>query len=170
MKAGNRQEREEPELGKGRSLEGRGGAGRPEDPLAGRRDPAWSLASRPAAKGRGRRCCTETPPPPGPFARGTQAGRKEGVVEAAAALERSSWAPADPGSEDISPHRSSTCRQAVPSRYVPEQASRRGPAAGARGQRDLQVSTRIVGAEPGRAGSGGHERRAGEPNLQRHSG
>lgn len=47
---------------------------------------------------------------------------------------------ADVEREDPDPHCSRSLCTAVPSRHVPQQASRRGPAAGARGQRDLQVS------------------------------
>lgn len=47
---------------------------------------------------------------------------------------------ADVEREDPDPHYSRSLCPAVPSRYVSQQASHRGPAAGARGQRDLQVS------------------------------
>lgn len=47
---------------------------------------------------------------------------------------------ADVEREDPDPHYSRSLCPAFPSRHVPQQASHRGPAAGARGQRDLQVS------------------------------
>ncbi|XP_041495500.1 interferon-inducible double-stranded RNA-dependent protein kinase activator A isoform X1 [Microtus oregoni] len=45
---------------------------------------------------------------------------------------------ADVEREDPDPHYSRSLCPTVPSRHVPQQASHRGPAAGARGQRDLQ--------------------------------
>lgn len=96
---------------------------------------------------------------PRPSPGGTQAGRRRGVrggeEVAASALARSSRGPTNPRSEDVAPHCSSSRRKAVPPGHVSEQASRRGSAGGARGQRDLQVSARAVGTERGRAGSGG---------------
>lgn len=76
-----------------------------------------------------------------------------------AALECSSPGPADPGSEDVTPHCSSYRRRAVPSRHVPKQASRSSPAAGARGQWDLQVSAGEFRAEPSNGRSGGQKGR-----------
>lgn len=87
---------------------------------------------------------------------------REGEEAAVAVLEleRFSRAPAEQGSKNVAPYCSSSRRRAVPSGHVPEQASRRGLAARARGQRDLQVSARANRAEPagpgavGRSGGG----------------
>lgn len=58
----------------------------------------------------------------------------------AVARARSSRELADVEREDPDSHCSGLLWPAVPSRHVPQQASCRGPAAAARGQRDLQVS------------------------------
>lgn len=137
------------------------GPGEEMDPKPGQRG---GVAGRLELRG-----CCEAPPPPHPRPSPSREGRKprqgergRGRVrkrEEAAALECSFRGPADAGSEDIAPHSSSSVRQAVPSRHVSEQASRRGPAAGARGQWDLQVSAQGIGPEPSRVGSGAQERR-----------
>lgn len=100
---------------------------------------------------------------PRPSPGGTQEGRRRGVgggEEVAASVpDRFSRGPADPVSENVAPHCSSSRWKTVPSHHVSKQASRCGSAAGARGQRDLQVSALAVGTEPGKARSGGQERR-----------
>lgn len=77
---------------------------------------------------------------------------------------------ADVEREDPDPHysRSLCLCPAVPSRHVPQQASHRGPAAGARGQRDLQVSPGP--SRPQAQDEGGQQGRGGEPAVGLHSG
>lgn len=124
------------------------------------------VAERPGRRGCGRLFRAEAPPfPPPPlrlslfwreascYRRGSQATGQASSSRDLADVER----------EDPDPHYSRSLCPAFPSRHVPQQASHRGPAAGARGQRDLQVSPGP--SRPQAQDRGGQRGRGGEPAV-----
>lgn len=122
-----------------------------------------------APRGCGRLFRAEAPPlpssPPVPSLEGASSDRRGGIQ--AAVLARCSRELANVERDDPDPHRSRSLCPAGPSRHVPQQASCGGPAAAARGQRDLQVSAGLSRpqAQPGWAAGQGRE-----PAVGLHSG